>query len=111
MLLDIKSNQEQFIVSFLDCDRIDTTNLKLLKEQLSPVIIEINSSKNKNEQVLDFHNIDFIDSSGLTMIIELYKSLLEHNKTLKIINVNDLVFDIFNITKLNTFVNISNKPR
>lgn len=109
MLLDIKNDNEKSVVSFLDCDRIDTTNLKLIKEQLVPVISEVNNNSDKNEQVLDFNNINFIDSSGLTMIINVYKNLLEHDKSLKIINVNDIVFDIFNITKLNTFVQVSSR--
>lgn len=107
MLLDIKNDNKQSIVSFLDCDRIDTTNLKLIKEQLTPVVTEMYSNTNKEEQVLDFNNINFIDSSGLTMIINLYKNLLKHDKSLKIINVNDFVFNIFDITKLNTFVQVS----
>lgn len=109
MLIDVKSENKQFIISFLDGDRIDTTNLKTIKEQLIPIVSELNESKNKEEQVLDFDNINFIDSSGLTMIINLYKNLLEHDKSLKIINVNTLVLDIFTITKLNTFVNISGR--
>ena len=109
MVLDIKNEKEKLIVSFLDCDRIDTTNLKLIKEQLTPVVSEVNNNDKKEEQVLDFVNINFIDSSGLTMIINLYKTLLEHDKSLKIINVNELVSNIFDVTKLNTFVNISNR--
>lgn len=109
MLLDIKNDNKQSIVSFQDCDRIDTTNLKLIKEQLTPVVTEMYTNTNKDEQVLDFYNIDFIDSSGLTMIINLYKNLLAHDKSLKIINVNDIVFDIFDVTKLNTFVQVSSK--
>lgn len=107
MLLDIKNENKKSIVSFVDCDRIDTTNLKLIKEQLTPVISDINNSSNKEGQVLDFDNINFIDSSGLTMIINLYKNLSQHKKSLKIINVNEIVFNIFDVTKLNTFVNVS----
>lgn len=109
MLLDVKTKNNQLIVSFLDCDRIDTTNLKIIKEQLLPVVSEINNSSIKEEQVLDFENINFIDSSGLSMIINLYKNLSEHDKTLKIINVNELITDIFDVTKLNTFVNIKSR--
>lgn len=109
MLLEIKNEDNQSIVSFLDCDRIDTTNLKLIKEQLAPVVSEFNENSNRNEQVLDFDNIDFIDSSGLAMIINLYKNLSEHDKSLKIINVNEIVSDIFTVTKVNTFVSVSNR--
>lgn len=107
MFINIKNEKNKSVVSFIDCDRIDTTNLKLIKEQLTPVISEINGSSKKDEQVLDFYNINFIDSSGLTMIINLYKKLLEHDKSLKIINVNEIVFNIFDVTKLNTFVDVS----
>lgn len=107
MFINIKNEDNKSVVSFVDCDRIDTTNLKLIKEQLTPVVTELNSSSLKDEQVLDFYNINFIDSSGLTMIINLYKKLSQNDKSLKIINVNEIVFNIFDVTKLNTFVDVS----
>ena len=109
MLLDIKNEDSMSIITFIEIDRIDTTNLKELREELTPVINDTNNNNNKKEQILDFNNIDFIDSSGLTMIINLYKNLTKHEKSLKIINVNKIVLGIFNITKLNTFMSISSR--
>ena len=109
MLLDIKNENTISIITFIEIDRIDTTNLKALKEELTPVINDTNNNNNKKDQILDFTNINFIDSSGLTMIINIYKNLSKHEKDLKIINVNKIVFDIFNITKLNTFMSITSR--
>lgn len=106
MVLLNNQDNDKFIVRFLECDRIDTTNLKLIKEQLQPIINDINDSNNCEESVFDFDNINFIDSSGLAMIINVYKKLLENDKKLVLINVNDVIENIFNITKVNTFVEV-----
>ncbi len=108
MTLNTKEENEKLIVSFSECDRIDTTNLKLIKEQLNPIVLDISANKQK-EFIFDFNNINFIDSSGLSMIINIYKKLSQNENSLHVINANELISNIFNITKLNTFVNISTR--
>ena len=106
MILNSQVIDSKSIISFLDCDRIDTTNLKLIKEQLNPIIMDFNNSSSE-ESILDFNNIYFIDSSGLSLIINIYKQLNQNNKKLIIINVNEMIFDIFDVTKVNTFIQVS----
>lgn len=108
MTLDMKKENDKSIISFSDCDRIDTTNLKIIKEQLNPIILDVNNNTQK-EFVFDFDNINFIDSSGLSMIINIYKKLSQNDNTLHVINANELINDIFDITKLNTFVSVSTR--
>ncbi len=106
MTLDMKEENHKSTISFSDCDRIDTTNLKLIKEQLSPILSDVSKST-QTAFIFDFDNINFIDSSGLSMIINIYKKLSKNDNTLHVINANELISDIFNITKLNTFVDVS----
>ena len=105
MNLDIKKSQKQIQILFVDDDRIDATNLKQVKELLSPHVLEIQQSTIE-ELELDFHSINYIDSSGLAMIINIYKKLLSKDQNLTIINSSTFVQEIFKVTKLDTFINI-----
>lgn len=109
MLLINKIDQEKAVVLFTEGDRIDTTNLKTIKEQLNPIINDISDANNCIESVFDLDNINFIDSSGLAMIINVYKKLLENDKRLVLINVNEMISNLFDITKVNTFVEVNKR--
>lgn len=105
MKIDIQHEKEKLFVNFLECDRIDTTNLKEIKEQLNPILAS-SDKKSFQELILDFENIDFMDSSGLAMIINVYKNSISQEQLLTIINPNEFIKELFHVTKINTFVNI-----
>ena len=107
MVLKIENTDNKCIILFEESNRIDTTNLKLIKEQLTSIINSIKSDSTRKEVILDFSNINFIDSSGLTIVINLYKVLVEEEKTLEVINVNNTIKEVFTITKLDSFIKIS----
>ncbi|NQY23337.1 MAG: STAS domain-containing protein [Campylobacteraceae bacterium] len=105
MNLNIKKSNTQIQIIFIDDDRIDATNLKEIQGLLSPYVLEIQESE-LEELELDFSSINFIDSSGLAMIINIYKKLLSKNQNLTIINSSTFIQEIFNVTKLDTFINL-----
>ena len=105
MNLTIKKSNTQIQIIFIDDDRIDATNLKEIQGLLSPYVLEIQESE-LEELELDFASINFIDSSGLAMIINIYKKLLSKNQNLTIINSSTFIQEIFNVTKLDTFINL-----
>ena len=105
MNLTIKKSNTQIQIIFIDDDRIDATNLKEIQGLLSPYVLEIQESE-LEELELDFSSINFIDSSGLAMIINIYKKLLKKNQNLTIINSGTFIQEIFNVTKLDTFINL-----
>ncbi|PHR72078.1 MAG: hypothetical protein COA66_07690 [Arcobacter sp.] len=105
MNLTIKKSNTQIQIIFIDDDRIDATNLKEIQSLLSPYVLEIQESE-LEELELDFASINFIDSSGLAMIINIYKKLLSKNQNLTIINSGTFIQEIFNVTKLDTFINL-----
>lgn len=106
MVINIQKEGSEIKIIFLQNDRIDTTNLKNVKDQLNIVISDINQSTNQS-LVFDFEPISFIDSSGLSMFINIYKSLKEHDNTLSIVNTNEFIKNLFSITKLDTFIEIN----
>ena len=105
MNLNIKKSNTQIQIIFIDDDRIDATNLKEIQGLLSPYVLEIQESE-LEELELDFSSINFIDSSCLAMIINIYKKLLSKNQNLTIINSSTFIQEIFNVTKLDTFINL-----
>lgn len=107
MVINIQKEESETKILFLQNDRIDTTNLKMIKEQLNTIISLINESS-RQSLVFDFQPINFIDSSGLSMFINIYKSLKEHDNELSIVNTNDFIKNLFSITKLDTFIQINN---
>ena len=105
MKIDIQHDKQKLLINFIDCDRIDTTNLKEIKEQLNPILLDEQNS-NFQELVFDFENIDFMDSSGLAMIINVYKNSISQEQNLTIINPSEFVKELFDVTKISSFVNI-----
>jgi anti-sigma B factor antagonist len=74
-----------------------------LREQLSQLI-----SEGTTNFILDFNRCEFIDSIGLGVLVSIYKRCVEHKGSIKIINVNDKVFKVFKLTRLDSIFNINN---
>ena len=59
------------------------------------------SLKDKNENLLvDLEKLDYIDSTGLGMFINIYKDQKEKDKTIKIINAKENIKKLFKITDI-----------
>ena len=60
----------------------------------------------KNNIVIDFKNLEYISSAGLRILIASEKELKTVGKSLEIINVNDDVMNILNVTGFIYILNI-----
>lgn len=56
--------------------------------------------------VLDFSKVKIMDSEGISWIVDILNTLDKKNITLEIINVKKEVYKIFEITMLDTILNI-----
>ena len=82
--------------------RIDITNSQDLKQELLDIYEE-----GYAEIVIDFTNVDSIDSSGLGKLLLFHKKLKEKDGRLKIINVtSDYVKKMFKMIHLNKVIDI-----
>lgn len=70
--------------------RIDTTSAPQLEA-------EIDAITDITELVLDFSGVEYISSAGLRVILKAQK-LMNSKGKMKLINVNDDVMDVFDIT-------------
>ncbi|MDD7305448.1 MAG: STAS domain-containing protein [Peptoniphilaceae bacterium] len=58
------------------------------------------------DMVFDFKYLNYIDSTGLGLFMNLYKNQKEKNKSIKIINAKDNIYKLFKITDLTELFNM-----
>lgn len=80
-------------LSFVDIDKIDSTFEDLIDESQGKLII-------------DLKDIESIDSKGLAFIMVLHKQCLSYGGQLALINVNDEVMYVFNLTGFDNVLRI-----
>ncbi len=73
--------------------QIKGTAIKLLKETNKHI-------------VLDMKDVEFIDSSGVSVIIMLFNLLMNEDRKLYISNANDMVKETINIAKLHKYIDL-----
>lgn len=88
--MTITKNAEATKLTIAITGRIDTTTAP----ELESAIDEINGV---TELVLDFAGVEYISSAGLRVILKAQKKMNQDGK-MKLINVNDDVMDVFDIT-------------
>ena len=81
--------------------RIDTTTAPQLEEAILP---EIDGA---NEVVIDFKNLEYISSAGLRLLLMLQKKMNAAGGTFKILNVNDFVMEVFEMTGFKDILTIA----
>lgn len=56
--------------------------------------------KTDQDVIFDLSNLDYLDSTGLGMFMNVYKNQQENDKKVKIINAKDNIVKLFKITDL-----------
>lgn len=74
---------------------LDIEATEIIEEQL---IIEIQNSSGEVE--LNFQHIDFVDSSGIGLLISIITSLKENDRKPTITNINEDVKTVFSLLQL-----------
>lgn len=73
--------------------RLDTMTSPQLQEEIN------NTSLDDVETVtLNMRELEYISSSGLRVIMSLYKLLISQNSKLKIVNVSSTIMELFKMT-------------
>lgn len=83
------------------CGELDVSNCDKLKEFLNKLFIE-----SQIDIKIDLEKLDYIDSTGLGVLISILKKLKTSNKELYLINPKQNVEKIFNITGLDKIFNM-----
>jgi anti-anti-sigma factor len=54
----------------------------------------------KNEIIIDFSKISFLDSAGLELLLQMHNELKQRGGALKLVHLNKLCLDILKVTQL-----------
>ncbi|HNX91205.1 MAG TPA: STAS domain-containing protein [Candidatus Omnitrophota bacterium] len=80
---------------------IDINTSPEVKKFLEPVI-----RGKKNKVMIDFSEVNYVDSSGLATLVEVLKNMKLYGGKLKLVSLSSKVMGLFEITKLNKLFDI-----
>lgn len=89
--MTITKTQTENTLTIVIEGRIDTVTSPQLESEV--VAIE-----NASELVFDFKDVEYISSAGLRVILKAQKKANQMGGKMKLVNVNDDVMDVFDIT-------------
>lgn len=61
---------------------------------------------NKKSVTFDFNDCEYIDSSGIRMLVRLAKARASNSERIKVINCNNIVKDVFSIANLSILLDV-----
>ena len=90
-MLNIKKDIDNDKLTFALEGRLDTVT----SPELETAIKE--SIDGAKELVMDFKDLEYISSAGLRVLLSAQKTMMQQG-SMKVINVNDIVMEIFDVT-------------
>ena len=91
-----------FTVCFESISKINVLN----SEEIETQLLEI-AEHEENILTLDLSNINFIDSSGFHVLLNVYKTSRINNSTLELKNLSVDLIELFKLIELNQYFNIN----
>jgi len=92
-------NDSKLII--LDVEKFDVSNMQEIKKG---IVTEV--EENPNNTTLDFSNVDFVDSSGLSVVISLFKQLKSLDLELTLSGLKEQPMELIEITQLHKIFKI-----
>ncbi|MDA3901572.1 MAG: STAS domain-containing protein [Spirochaetes bacterium] len=96
MELNIAEVYDEIIVSF--SGEIDMLSINNLKDSLFNL-----ADYHKNIKI-NFENLDYLDSTGIGILLTLNRMVLDHDNTLQLVNVPDKIATILRLSSLNSIL-------
>ncbi len=81
--------------------RLDTITSPQLEEEINR-----NSFDEIETVTLNMRALEYISSAGLRVVLKLHKKMTAQGGQLKLINVNDMIMEIFTMTGMDCFLEI-----
>ncbi|MDD3593998.1 MAG: STAS domain-containing protein [Candidatus Gastranaerophilales bacterium] len=91
------------VLTVLARGRIDMLNTPTFEFEVNKAITD-----EVKELILDFTYVEYLSSLGLRIVLELQKKMNAKGGTMKLMNVNDNIMDIFEITGFTNILTIEN---
>ncbi|HCI59900.1 STAS domain-containing protein [Ruminococcus sp.] len=99
MQIKTEINNSKLFISL--SGRLDTITSPQLEEEINSISLD------KIEIIiLDVKELEYISSAGLRLVLKVHKKMTAQGGQLKLINVNDMIMDIFDMTGMSDFLDI-----
>ncbi|WP_293971563.1 STAS domain-containing protein [uncultured Ruminococcus sp.] len=99
MQIKTEINNSKLFISL--SGRLDTITSPQLEDEINSISLD------KIEIIiLDVKELEYISSAGLRLVLKVYKKMTAQGGQLKLINVNDMIMDIFDMTGMSDFLDI-----
>lgn len=85
----------------LNIKKFDIIHMQDIKKEINQEITDTPSNI-----IIDFSNVSFIDSSGLSVIIGIFKQLNKLNKKLELCGLQEQPIELFELTQLHKLITI-----
>lgn len=102
--IDIEESLNSRIVKL--AGEVDVYTAPLLRDAIIPLTVEKDLYL-----IVDMTEVSYMDSTGLGVFINAFKSSHQHNSSLKLIGVTEKIERLFQITGLSEIIDIDTKPR
>ncbi|MBE7019227.1 MAG: STAS domain-containing protein [Ruminococcaceae bacterium] len=94
MFMTINVERDFELVTLAITGRLDTTTAP----NLATVISEL--SEDTKELIFDMSGVEYISSAGIRVLLGAYKKMNSNQGTMRIEKVNDMVYEVFEMTGL-----------
>ena len=98
-MLNINKKLEDKTLTVALEGRLDTTTAPQLEAELKSTLPEVTSL------VMDFEKLEYISSAGLRVLLSAQKTMNKQGE-MKLIHVNDVINEIFEVTGFSDILNI-----
>lgn len=102
MNINVKINQSIDCIEVLVSGEIDAFTAPRLREMVTPL-----ANQDHVQMVIDLSGVSFMDSTGLGVVVGLFKTVKVHNGTFKIVGLSSRLKRLFDITGLTEIIQIS----
>lgn len=100
--LEVEDYGDITVVNFIDRKILDEQNIQRIGENLFSLVDE----HARKKILLNFSNVEYLSSAALGKFITLNKKVQTAGGKLVMCNINEDIFEVFEITKLNKLFNI-----
>ncbi len=98
-MLEVKKKGDRIFVKPKEDIRSET--VQEWRSELSPVVKEV-----QKEMIIDFGEVNVIDSMGLGVLVATYNSLKEAGKKMTVTNVSPGIQELFSMMRLNQYFEV-----
>jgi anti-sigma B factor antagonist len=105
--LEVEDIGDVTVVNFVDRRILDEQNIQIIGEQLFSLVDEVGRRK----ILLNFGNVEFLSSAALGKLIALHKKLQAVGGRLILCNIDQEIYEVFEITRLDKFFTIQKEEQ